>query len=220
MSGSLKEFESLKRAFAAREQTPAALADCPETGLLFDAASGDLEPERRLQIVDHVARCAECAMAMRLAMELEARPAGEGAQQAISARARPGWMPSFALAASLMVTVGLTMFFFLPTHTPQPQYRQSADPLAASSLVGDRLARDRCLLRWSAGAPGSTYTLRVSTRELSPLLYKHDLAAAEFLVPSGLLAEVASGQQILWQVETRLPDSRRVMSETFVVTLD
>ena len=115
--------------------------------------------------------------------------------------------------------MGLT-FLFVETGAERPQYRQASDPLAATSTTTSRLPRERFLLRWSPGPAGSSYTLRVSTGELSPLLSKHELATAEFLVPVETLAKVASGQQVLWQVETRLPDGRRVASETFVVTLD
>lgn len=218
MSGTQKEIESLRQAFAARKQAPEALAECPEAELLFDAASGSLDPGRRMQVIDHVARCAECAMAMRLAMELDARPGGDA--QPIPAVTRPRWMPSLALAASLLVAVGLGVSFLLPTELPQPQYRQATDPRAATSMVGDRLARGNFLLRWSAAEPGSTYSLRVSSADLVTLLSRHDLTSNQALVPAELLAKLAPGDQILWQVETRLPDGRQVASETFVVTLE
>lgn len=223
MSGKQDEFESLARAFAARPQTAAALEECPDGALLFEAASGELEQGRRLQVVEHAARCAECAMAIRLAMELGARPSGDAAPAAEAAdrpRASRRWMTPVALAASLIVAAGLTMFFLLPTQVSQPEYREGADPLAATSLVGDRLARERFQLRWSAGEPGSVYTLRVSSAELVTLLVKRDLANPEMLVPAELLAKLRTGDQVLWQVETRLPDGRQVVSETFVVTLD
>jgi hypothetical protein len=41
----------------------------------------------------------------------------------------------------------------------------------------------------------------------------------ELLVPSSALANVKSGDQLLWQVEVRLPNGRQIPSETYVETL-
>jgi hypothetical protein len=219
MSRLQNEFESLGRAFAERAQSPAALEECPKAELLFDAASGSLERDRRLAIIEHVARCAECAMAMRLAMELGARPGSDSLPEAAITSRHSRWLPRVALAASVIAAVGLTLLF-LPRHDLDPQYRQPMDPSAVTSLVGSHLARERLLLRWSAGPPGSTYTLSVSSNELVALFSKRDVATTEYLVPADALAQVSPGEQIFWQVETRLPDGRRVSSDTFVVTLD
>jgi hypothetical protein len=85
--------------------------------------------------------------------------------------------------------------------------------------VSDRLPRDRFLLRWSPGPAGSTYTVRLSTVALSLLLEQDGLDGAELLVPSAALERAQAGDQLLWQIETRLPDGRRINSATFVVTL-
>src|SRR5688572_26799805 len=100
-----EEFEKLARAWAARDQS-AAPSECPNPQELFEAASGDLSGERRLAIIDHVSRCAECTEAWRLALEIGARPAADsadpGAQVSASPRAGAWRAPRFALAASVI----------------------------------------------------------------------------------------------------------------------
>jgi hypothetical protein len=214
MSGLPNDFDTLRRAFAARSQSPAVLTQCPASELLFEAASGALERSQQLKIVDHVSQCSECTMAWRLAMELGARPT------APAVRAGASWMPRFALAASVIVSVGLAAYFLIPVKEEEPSYRQAVHPLAPTSLTAGKLARDRFLLRWSPGPPGSSYTLRLSTIELVPLFLEQNITTAEFLVPASVLANVESDQQLLWQVQIRLPDGQRVASDTYVVTLD
>ncbi|HEU4780459.1 MAG TPA: hypothetical protein VFS58_11310 [Steroidobacteraceae bacterium] len=211
MSNLQNEVDTLARAFAARSQSPAALTQCPDSDLLFEAASGALDHGRRMKIVDHVTQCAECAMAWRLAMDLGARP---------TARANNSWTPRLALAASVVVAAGLAAHFLIPVKDQQPQYRQPADSSAPTSLTAEKLARDRFLLQWSAGPAGSSYTLRLSTTQLAPLFFEQDITTSRFLVPASVLTNVESGQQLLWQVEIRLPDGRRVVSDTYLVTPD
>ena len=70
MSDARREFERLARAFAAREGIHDKASACPPAEQLFEAASGGLDREPRLKIVDHVSQCAECTRAWRLAIEL------------------------------------------------------------------------------------------------------------------------------------------------------
>src|SRR5262245_37027407 len=135
MSGPREELEALSRAFGARKSSRAAMPGCPDPGLLFEAASGGLEREQRLKVLDHVSQCAECTEAGRLAMELDARPvsaaehagtpqqsgtpqrAGTSQQAGTStwaARAKTVGMPRFALAASVIVAVGVGAYLVVP----------------------------------------------------------------------------------------------------------
>jgi hypothetical protein len=218
MSGPPSDFETLTRAFAARSSSREVLNECPNPELLFEAASGALEREQCLRIVDHVSQCGECSQAWRVAMELGARPTVK--IQAGTWTARALALPRFAMAASLILAVGIAAYVSMPRHEPVPQYRDVASPLAPRSLVASKLPRDRFLLRWSAGPQGSTYTVRLSTADLVPLLLKQDLTTAELLVPPKVLAGVASGDPLLWQVEVRLPNGQRVESNTYAVTVD
>ena len=213
MSDVQREFEKLARAFAAREGMRDTSA-CPPAEQLFEAASGGLDREQRLTIVDHVSQCAECTQAWRLAMEVGARPVSP-----------PGefgrWrVPGFAVAASVILAVGLTSYFMRQGHEESPQYRDAAHQLAPVSRTGDKLSRNSAVLRWSPGPEGSTYAVRVTTADLLPVLDKQGITGVELAVPAAVLEKVPSGEQLLWQVEIRLPDGQRIASQTYVVTLD
>jgi hypothetical protein len=218
-----EEFERLARAFAARDQSHTA-GQCPAAEELFEAASGNLERERRLAIVDHVSQCAECTQAWRLATELGVRPtensAAAGGQGSSSLRASATRTRRFAFAASIIVAVGVVTYLALPLNEGTPQYRDVVDPLAPVSLVTGSLPRDRFVLSWSAAPQGTIYTVRLSTAALAPLLVRSDISSPELAVPGAALANVKSGEEVLWQVEARLPNGRRVTSETYAIRLE
>jgi hypothetical protein len=218
-----EEFERLSRAFAAREQSRPQ-HDCPDADELFEAAAGTLQTERRLAIIDHVSRCAECTQAWRLASELGVRPVaaasaamGGPIPQARSASMR---IRRFAFAASAIVAVGLVTYLVVPVDNGTPQYRDVVDPLAPVSQTPGSLPRDRFVLRWSPGPQGTTYSVRLSTADLAPIPVRSEVATTELTVPTELLANVKPGQDLLWQVEARLPNGRRVVSETYAVRLE
>ena len=213
MSDARREFETLARAFAEREGMHDTSTACPPAEQLFEAASGGLDRQQRMKIVDHVSRCGECAVAWRLAMELGARPVSPAA----SGRA---WIPKFALAASVILAVGLSTYFVRQGHEESPQYRDAAHRLAPVSRTGDRLSRNSAVLRWSPGPEGSTYAVSLTTADLVPVLEKQDITSVELVVPAAMLEKIPSGEQLLWQVEVRLPNGQRIASQTYVVTLD
>jgi hypothetical protein len=209
-----REFEALARAFAARQGTRDASSACPPAEQLYEAASGGLDRAQRLQIVDHISQCAACAQAWRLAMELGARPSSD------AERSVPTLIPKFALAASVILAFGVAAYFVMPGQEEGPQYRDAAHPLAPVSQTGERLSRDRFVLRWSPGPEGSTYAVRLATTDLVPVLEKQDITSAELTAPRTTLEKVPTGEQLLWQVEVRLPNGQRIASPTYVVTLD
>ena len=207
MSPQQEELEKLSRAWLARDQS-SAHEQHPDAEELYEAASGNLERARRLEIVDHVAKCAECTQAWQIALDVGAR----GSQIAVTRRP---W--HFALAASVILAVGLVTYFVIPVDQGTPQYREGVDPLAPVSAIGSTLPRDRFVLRWSAGPPSTTYMVRLSTADLAPLLDQSDIVATELVIPGSMLANVKAGDQLFWQVEARLPDGRRVASHTYAV---
>lgn len=210
MNPQQEEFEKLSRAWAARDQS-SAHEQHPGAEELYEAASGNLARERRLEIIDHVAKCAECTQAWKIALEVDAR------EEKVSGTQRP-WR--FALAASVILAVGLMTYLVVPFDQGTPQYRDAVDPLAPVTAIGSTLPRDQFVLRWSAGAAGTTYLVRLSTADLASLLVKSDITATELLVPSSVLANVKAGEELLWQVEAQLPDGRRVASQTYVVRVE
>jgi hypothetical protein len=205
-----EELEKLSRAWAARDQS-SAHEQHPDAEELYEAAAGNLDRARRLEIIDHVAKCAECTQAWRIALDVGAREAK------VPVTHRP-WR--FALAASVILAVGLVTYLVIPVDHETPQYREVVDPLAPVSAIGSTLPRDQFVLRWSAGPPGTTYLVRLSTADLASLLVKSDIAVTELVVPGPVLANVKTGEELLWQVEAQLPDGRRVVSQTYVVRVE
>jgi hypothetical protein len=199
-----QDVDTLRAAFAARSQPESALASCPEPERVYDAALGRLPLTERLEVVDHVAGCAHCANAWRLAREMQ--PGAES-------RRRLG--APLAAAAVLVVAVGVVQL--LPP--PEPVYRDAGGETPLSLVTEPSLPRSAFVLRWSPPPSGATSTLRVLRNDLEPLLSISGLPGSSYRVPPDALEDVPSGAQLLWQVEVRLPGNRRVTSETFVVTL-
>lgn len=217
MSERHEEHERLSRAFAARRQSRAP-NDCPDPEQLFEAASGNLARDQRMMLLDHVAQCAECTEAWRLAKELDARPVEPAVESHARARTMsPAWRS--AIAASVILVAGVATYIALPVRDEFPRYRDAAESLAPVSLVTGSLPRDRFVLKWSPGPQGSTYSVRLSTADLALLFVQQNLASPELSVPASALTAVKSGDRLFWQVEVRLPNSQQVPSETYAVTM-
>jgi len=199
----------LRAAFAARPGPPA--PGCPEPETLWAALHGELPAERRREVVDHLAACAPCAEDWRLAREA-AGPLPAAAPGGAGSWLRGAWL---AAAAALAVALGAGVFLRLQGPAPA-EYRAGTAGEIRSLLADDaRLPRERCRLLWAAPGPGARYEVRVSAEDLSILATVRDVEATELTVPEAALAAVPPGGRILWQVEARLPDGRRVVSRTF-----
>lgn len=234
MSSSHDEDEKLARAFLGRQQTPQASGACPEAERLYEAASGELPAAQRLAVLDHVAGCAECTEAWRLALEISESGVADSSTSPAAVPIRRDREPAglrpaggrvsetlkFAIAAGLVIAIGLTVYIGIPTEVPAPAYREVPTPLAPASLTPDALPRERFLLQWSAGPAGSTYTVRLMTMDLQPVLVENGVAGRELLVPSAVLDGLASGTRLLWQVDARLADGQQIVSAAYAVTLE
>ena len=215
-----EEYERLSRAFAARTQSRGR-EECPDAEKIFEAAAGNLTRDQRMTVLDHVAQCADCTEAWRFAMESGARPVVAEESSASIPQGRTRWMPmrQAALMASVVLAVGITAYLGRPISDETPRYRDAVEPLAPASRVPENLPRDRFVLKWSPGPQGSSYSVRLSTADLTLLLVQHNVASPELTVPASALTQVKSGDRLLWQVEVRLPNGQQVPSETYVVTL-
>jgi hypothetical protein len=56
----------------------------------------------------------------------------------------------------------------------------------------------------------------VSTRDLTVLYRRSGVVATQLELPSGTLAGVPSGAEIVWRVEAIAPGGSRISSETFI----
>jgi hypothetical protein len=218
MSHSRYDTAPLLRAFAARSHTGARTEVCPQPDQLFDAASGDMELSQRERLIDHVSHCPECFEAWRIAMEVGARPIVAESERPFVGGAHIV-RRRFSIAASVLAGVLFATYAILP-QKPQETYRSAQVSLEPRSLSASTLPRDEFVLRWTPGPQGSSYVVRLSTADLQPLLTREGLSRSQLVVPSSVLAPLADGAQLLWQVDIRTPDGRLASSQTFVVTLE
>ena len=93
------------------------------------------------------------------------------------------------------------------------------EPIRSLVTEGAALPADGFTLRWTEGPEGSYHAIRVTDRRLNLLAGARSLDEAAYTVPAEALTGLEAGTVILWQVETVLPDGRRVASETFTVKL-
>lgn len=219
MNPSERERQSLVNAFAARGPSTASTTACPEATQIYDAVAGTLSVQERMQILDHVSQCAECAEAWKIAKEIDAG-ADERSQPWHARLTSFGSLQRVAAAATVVIAVAFTVMVVVPTRDPATQYRTAADPTVPTSTSAERLPRERFLLQWTPGPAGSTYALRLSTIELQIVYSQASIAQTEFVVPGDALANVKSQSQLLWQVEAQTPGGDRIVSDTFEVTVE
>src|SRR5262249_41375723 len=126
---------------------------CPAPDLLWAALHGERPVEERRDVIDHIAGCASCAEAWRLAAEIDPAP-----PRLASAAGRP-WLADrlgsstyvpLAAAAALLLAIGGGLFLVGAPRTAAPVYR-NVGPAPIVALVSERepLTRDAFRLRWS-----------------------------------------------------------------------
>ncbi len=206
---------ALTDAFRNHRPEPASDDQCPDPEVIFDAAAGELALAQRQRVIDHVAACRSCGEAWRLAMAMGAGPADDQQPAAVTSidahRQPPGGsrrsptLTRFAIAAGIG-TLGVLVLLTMPQTDPlpgsEPGYRDAAGPLSLEARSPEVLPRAQFLLRWTGATQGSTYTLRITTADLEPVLTRAGIEATEYQVPEAALAGMASGTPLLWQVET------------------
>jgi hypothetical protein len=211
-----REAEALRAAYEAALED--GWPDDADLDRIWGAVAGELPPAARREVVDEVARNPSWAVAWRIAHEL-----AQGAAESAAPRPAPPrrWGPlitSLALAAGLLLAVGLG--FLLRPSPPGPKYRDRATAAIESRTPGDVIAaRDGCRLRW-AGPAGAVYELRMTSEDLSQVRTASGLGSPEYRVPRDLLSALPPGSRLLWQVESRLPGGGRLASATFVATFE
>ena len=209
--------DRLRLAFAELSRLAAPREDCPDSGALFDAATGSVAGERFDATVEHTVGCGACAEAWRLARTLsEERKQVDEPLRAASRRFV--WL-SLA-AAVVIVAAALPIMLRWSSQTASPEWRRLGQVEIRSLQPEDQpLPRERFVLRWSEPAPGARYWVTVGTERLETLAASGPLDRAEFTVPESALAPLPAGSKLLWRVEARLADGRMVSSPTFIAIL-
>jgi hypothetical protein len=210
------ELARLQEAFASagvRENDPEI-----DTEEIFRAVRGELDPERRLAIIDQVALNPRAAEAWRLAEELLADQKPRAQRTPLRHRTRR--MRLLGMVATVGVASAAGLVMYLPGSAPRndaavaPLTRSIEDPGIAIEARPRVCTRERCELAWT-GAPGQDFTLRVTTETLETLQEVELRDATTFELPAADLARVPPGGVLLWQVTARNADGQETRSITF-----
>lgn len=201
---------SLREAW--RERAGSDPVGCPDADAILRAATGASNAGEFNAIAEHAMRCPACAEAWRLARALAA---GERVA-AREVRERTAWRTPLLAAAALVVAVaGLGLVMLRAPERGDQALRDAAPETLRSTLQdGAALPRDRFVLTWSPGPPGTVYDVEVGTPQLEILIRGRALDVTTFLVPREALEGIPDGGVVAWRVEATWPDGRRISSIT------
>lgn len=209
--------ENLRQNFSAPVLTEAKGEQCPSADTIFDSAAGRLVREQNEQVLCHLVRCPSCSTAWRLARELN--PAFQETPE--TKRHRKPWPGWLAAAAVLLIAAGLGIGYFAPWRLSPPSFRAQPDEWLHSALpAGACVSRRDCVLRWTAGPPGTRYDISLSTEDLDSLGGAAGLTSPQFRVDPANLKNLPAGARILWRVTAHIPDGRVISSRTFTTRLE
>ena len=221
MSDVVPESASLARVRNAWLESAHVPADeaCLDAAWIWDALAGTRSPADIEAGLAHVAQCAACAEAWRVAHELMVET-GQVAPSRPAAPAWQSWRVWLPAAAAVVLLIGGTAVDrgWLERGPSGPEadvVRGGAATL--SSPMAEPAACDRaaCRLTWTDAGAGARYTIRVTSGGLEPVAYASGLATPAYELPAASLQKLAPGAEILWQVDAVLPDGQRLASPTF-----
>ncbi|MFP3939975.1 MAG: anti-sigma factor family protein [Thermoanaerobaculia bacterium] len=225
----IEDDTALREAFAAVEPGGAPPEGCPPPGRIHAAVLGELPADEVRDVVDHLAACPHCAEAWRLAVAFE-EEAASGVESAAPSRRpraplRSAWLPAAAAVLVAMVAAGVWWTLGPGTGGEAPVYRAGGEEEIRSLVPeGEPLPRDEAILRWGSVPEGAaaetTYDLLVSTEALEPVAEASELEEPRYRIPPERLNDIPVGAALLWRVEARLADGRRVASPTFFVRIE
>jgi len=192
-------------------------SECPPAGDLWYSAHGELSKEANESVILHTMRCPACAEGWRLARnDVHGSRAGGGDPEERRILLRWNWRPWIGAAAVMILALGIGYRFFPREEPPAAIYR---DPgglrLQSLSPQAEPVPRSACLLRWTAGPPGTTYDVQVTTDALEPLLEKFRLEKSELRIDPELLADLPTGTELFWRVTAHPPNAGQVRSPAF-----
>ena len=215
------QLDRWRQAYAARSARHRGSDRCPTTEALWDAARGELPADRVRVVVEHTIDCAACAEGWRLAHDV-----ASGLPTGTAGTSTPHrWLrrPAFLAAAAAFLVMAFAVPFLLrgPSAPPAASFR-SGEQSTIRSLLDENLPVDRqdCVLRWSAGPPGTAYDVFVATEDLRVLSRASGLESAEYRIDPAELAEIEPRSRLVWRVTARLADGRTIRSRSFLVTLE
>lgn len=214
------DLERLRQAFAAvaEEAGRRSPAECPPAEHIFAAAQGELAAEELGRVLDHVAVCAACAEAWRLAVEVRRQVAPRAKQGELIAGkfGRSRITQVFGVIAALLL-LAISLRFFRPgTMAPEDPVMRGADEIQILDATVD-LKREHCVLRWrlEPKQEDARFEVVVMNAELESLANATAISQYELEIPPERLAKVPAGGMLLWRVEASLQDGQVVASPAF-----
>jgi hypothetical protein len=209
--------EDLRRAFLAPPPDAPLGEGCYEPERVLRAVLGELSVKENRRLADHAATCGSCALAWKLAREY----ADEAELRPTPSLRVWRWLPAAAVLVAAVVAVGVFAPWEEGEGKGEPVLRSVSTERVRSLVPEDQpLSRTEFVLRWSGGADGARYDLRITDRRLNTLHRATSIDATEYTVPESALSALEPGSIVLWQVETVLPDGRRATSATFAARLE
>jgi hypothetical protein len=202
----------LRRAFASLRDDGS--SEPVESERIFEALHGDMSPEERQAVVDALLTNPSAAESWRLAREMSPEPAAGTRPDRVPESRGPRWQ-WISVAAAVLLAAGVGWQFAPWRAADEPVYR-GVEARAIASALPPRsdLSRAQPVLRWS-GIDGARYRVRVLTADLQLLAESMEIATHEYTLGPDVLARVAPGAQVLWQVEARIPGEGVITSPTF-----
>jgi hypothetical protein len=215
--------EPIRRALAQLSEIQGSGESCLDAAAIWDSAAEQLSPEEDAAVIRHIGECSACGVAWELARDLAPTEESRSEAKPDSTRSKSTrWMP-LAAAALIVVAVGAAILL-IPrgVESPsQPGYRDVAAPWLVSEVSEEvPLPRDAVILRWAAGPAGTTYDVRVTSDSLEPLAQGWYLEEPELRIDPSQLAGVEPGGKILWRVTAQLASGEKVVSNTFINTVE
>lgn len=226
------EAAALRRAFA---QDPARPTEDPvDADALWEAVQGEAGPSTVAALADRMSREPALAEDWRIAAGFAAaadEDAPHGEEPVLHptevAAAEPANHGDYLRWGALVAVVAAAVLLVLawPQGGPSPyeadDSRMRGGVGSIEAIRGDGVvSRDDAVLEWSEVPGAVRYELHVSTPELEPRVERRDLSATSSTLPADLLSELPGGATLLWRIEAVTADERRVVSETFAVTVN
>ena len=208
--------DALRAAYepALRESTVTHTPDCPSETKLLSAVRGDGDPTERLHVLDHALKCPACRREMAL---LHAVSGGGGetvaAPRAMRELSWRRWMPA-ALAASLVLAVGLVSVARLRNRGGEEITRAGAasGPALVTPANGAAVRPGLVQFVWRPNPEVIQYTLEVDATD-GTVLFSSPTRDTTFRAP---IAATAVGEN-RWVIRAKLQDGSEKRSDAWVL---
>ena len=196
---------------------PSAPGGCPPAERIWEAAAGELSFEATGAIIDHTARCSDCAQAWKLALTMHEQTPDEVARGPgrLLAFRRPSVLVPAGVGLAALAALGVLVLRGAVVSLERPSqvtFRGDTERIRSLTPPGPH-PHDAIQLRWSAYPGAKRYSVTVVDSSFKVLFRAAGLAGTEIRLPEGTIAP----GRVFWSVSAYLPDDRIVESEGFTL---